>query len=226
MYWAVAILKAFMAFLSEKPFLLCGLIVCVVLGISFAFPFFDKVRSEHAKLLAEDKKTLAVFEMTDAAINPMNVEAEKKMNEPSIKTGDINLSGNTAPAQINIGSPGSQQIINQNRSINSQARIEKTQMNGNYIMRVILSQTRGFWDQGTVFQINAKMSGPYTKAEITQGLPLALFDVKIGEHKETGEYFYSMATAPLPDSPIVLEVISSNDINLEQLEVSPLAINP
>ncbi|NQV16826.1 hypothetical protein HQ531_15285 [bacterium] len=87
-----------------------------------------------------------------------------------------------------------------------------------------MNQTSGFWDQGLQFQIQAKFSGSYKKASIVQGLPPAMFNVIMSENKETGEYFLSTNTAPFPDRPIILEVISDNELNLESLGVQPLAI--
>jgi len=161
-------------------------------------------------------------EMTNAAeIEPISEEDE--MTKTSIKTGDITVTGNEAPTQVNIGSPDSKQIINQQRGIKSKIEIVKTQRGKSYVLQVVMNQTSGFWDQGSPFQLQAKFTGPYKKASIVQGLPPAMFNVLTSENKETGEYFFSTTTAPFPDLPIILEVISVDEINLEKLGVSPLA---
>ena len=223
MYWVNATLNAVWAFLMQKPLLMGGLILSVFLGLRFLSPFFEQVRYERAQLVAADSKLIAELLKPAEPINAVAPQTEGKMDMSSVKTGDVNVSENNGPTQISIGSPGSQQVINQRRTINPQAKIKKTQRDGNHVLQIILSQTGGFWDPGTVFQINTKMSGAYSRARIIQGLPPAQFDVRIGEHKEKGEYSYSTATAPFPDSPIVLEIISAQDINLVQLGVAPLA---
>ncbi|MBN4081162.1 hypothetical protein JYT44_02235 [Caldithrix abyssi] len=123
----------------------------------------------------------------------------------------------------NIGSPESKQIVIQRRVIKSKYSIEKNQRGQNYVLRVIMTQTPGIWDQSTEFQVIAKFSGPYKKASIVQGLPPVRLYVRVRENKEAGEYYFSTLTTPFPDSSIILEVISANEINLEKLKISPLA---
>jgi hypothetical protein len=94
-----------------------------------------------------------------------------------------------------------------------------------FVLQVILEQTAGVWDSGTMFRLQVKTSGPYKVASIVRGLPSAQSNVLISENKEQGFFGFSTTTAPLKDEPIILEIQSVSDIDLVQLSVEPLAEN-
>ena len=220
-----SIVKAFLAFslIRLLAFIVPGILL-FVLFLRGLWPFLEQVRYERALLVAADTKLTENLKQTATSIASSSESKKSEGDmEDRARTGDIHVSGNKGPTQVNIGSPGSKQIINQQRTIRPQTRIEKLQRDGNYIMHIILTQTEGLWDPGTTFQINAKTSVPYERASIIQGLPPAMFNVQIGENKAVGEYFFSTTTAPFPDRPIILEIIAKKDFELLQLGVSPLA---
>lgn len=220
-----SILKAIQAFglLKSLAFIVVTIVLLFTVLMFGLNPFFEQVRYERAVLVAADSKQIENLKQSAEPITTLpNPEKKKISMAPDIKTGDIHVTSNTGPTQVNVGSPGSKQVINQQRTISSQTRIEKSQRDGNYIMHIIMNQTDGIWDQGTPLQVNAKISSSYQKASIIQGLPPAMFNVQIGENKEAGEYFFSTTTAPFPGRPIVLEIIAKQDFELKQLGVSPL----
>lgn len=223
-FWE-AVFRASWAF---GPFKSIGVVLSIFTFIYFfvagSGPFWEQVKYERAKLRAAESKLIS--ELQQSVIpNAIAGDSEKSMSSDKNKTGNINVTGNSGPTQINIGSPGSQQIVNQARKFNQQAKVEKLKRDGNYILQISLTQTSGIWDQGTVFHLGAKVSAPYKEARIVQGLPPALFDVRVSENKETGVYSFSTISAPYADRPVVLEIVSENDLNLEALEVNPVVSN-
>jgi hypothetical protein len=115
--------------------------------------------------------------------------------------------------------------VNQQRAILPQAQIKKGKQGESFIMQVILSQTSGIWDQGTVFKLQVKTSGPYKTARFVGGMPSGLNNYRTGENKENGIFECSTTTAPLKGEPIILEIQSATDIDLKELGVEPLAKN-
>ena len=136
--------------------------------------------------------------------------------------GKIDMRDIRSPTQINVGSPGSTQIINDKRMFSREAKVEKGKKGSSFFLRVILTQKAGIWDQGTKLEIQIKTTGPYISAKIVRGLPSALFDVNIGENKEGGEFYFSTTTAPLKDEPVVIEILSGSEINIADLRVTPV----
>lgn len=135
----------------------------------------------------------------------------------------IIIRGNQGPVQFTQNSPGSSQIVNQKRLISPTARMERSMRGSDHLLRVTLTQLPGFWDEGTKFELGFKASGPYKEAKIVSGLPGVQTDVRFSENKGEGVYVYSMRSAPLPDTPIILEVLSEIEINMEQFSVAPIA---
>jgi hypothetical protein len=115
--------------------------------------------------------------------------------------------------------------VNQQRAILPQAQVRKGKQEDSFILQVILSQTSGIWDQGTIFKLQVKTSGPYKTARFVGGMPSGLNDFRTGENKENGFFECSTTTAPLKGEPIILEIQSATDIDLKELGVEPLAKN-
>ncbi len=133
----------------------------------------------------------------------------------------FNINGNNS--QVNYNSPGSvQNNINQQRKILNKARVEKDKRSNDFITRLILTQTTGMWDTGIKFGLQVNMSGSYKDARIIQGLPGALCDVLESINKEAGLYMFSTSSAPLPNQPIILEIISEKDIDITNLGITPI----
>ena len=156
-------------------------------------------------------------------LNNKKISTTESISPSAISTGDISVKNNTAPIQISVGSPGSTQIVNQQRVIMPEAKLEKGREGNNFIMRIVLTQTTGIWDQGTDFKLQVKTTGPFERCQIIQGFPPAQFNVRISENKEQGYYSYATTTAPLKDEPIVLKIISKDQIDISQLGIEPLA---
>ena len=115
--------------------------------------------------------------------------------------------------------------VNQQRAISPQAQVNKEKRGDTFILQVILNQTSGVWDPGTVFKLQVKTSGPYKAANIVRGLPSSQSEVHTVEDKENGFFAYSTKTAPLKDEAVILEIQSETEIDLEELSVEPLAEN-
>jgi hypothetical protein len=210
-------MKVFLAFGPAKS--LGGLLLA---GIAFwclsyvLVPFIAQMKYELDNL---SRANSPVLEKTSKTAESYGAQ----MTDNSVNTGAINITGNTSPTQVSIGSPNSKQVINQQRKFIRQAQVEKLQKDGAYLIRVIINQTSGIWDQGTQFQFSVQLTGSYKEARIVQGLPPAQMMVTISENKEKGYYSYSTITAPYPDRPIVFEAVTNKEVDLKAIAVAPLA---
>lgn len=217
--YALALIRAMEAFGWYKSVfasvaIVIALLVLGLFSLKYAQPFLAQVQYEKVKL--EDSKIS--FKSVETK------EVSKTMtNNTSIKTDDINVTNNSSPTQINVGSPNAIQIVNQQRTILPDARIEKGVVDGTFVTRLILQQTSGIWDQGVNFQVGVKTTGSYESARIIRGFPPAQMSVRINENKRDGIYYYATSTAPIKDEPIVLEIKSATEIAVEQFTVSPMA---
>ncbi|MDE3059810.1 MAG: hypothetical protein KGJ06_02235 [Pseudomonadota bacterium] len=215
-----SVMKAVLAFAPYKVVLVViGVIIWSIATIYcvslVGVPFFERINYERDKLIEARSN---IIDKTQKLAESSGIQVTNN----STNTGNVNVTGNSGATQVNIGSPGSTQVINQHRKINPQAKIEKLQRDGNFVIRLILNQTSGIWDQGVLFQFEVKLTGPYKSAHIVQGLPPALTDVKIGENRETGYYSFSTITAPYADRPIIFEATAAQDINVERFAVAPI----
>jgi hypothetical protein len=211
----MAIVKTIHAFGWIKSLLACSCFIGVgLVFLRISYPVMAQFNYERELLKSQASKTLSKENKNMSEVNDPN---------GSNSMGDINVTKNSAPTQISIGSPGSSQIVNQRRAFSPQVTVEKLVRGNDHVLRINLNQTSGFWDQGTEMRISAKFSGKYKSAKIIQGLPPITMMVQMAERKEEGEFFYSTITAPIPNSPIVIEVLASEEIKLVQIIASPLA---
>ena len=209
--YMIAFINALFSFAYKKLPNFLALIVSFFVFIKCLEPFLIQWRYEKKVL---DNKNIA--EAAEIKIPSLNTAG-------NITTGNVSVSNNVGPTQVNIGSPGSKQIVNQQRTVRPDARIEKGKKGALFLLRIILNQTSGIWDQGTDFAISLKTSAPYKTCEVVSGLPPAQFNVRISENKEAGEYTYATTTAPMKDEPIIVEIISEAELNILKLGVQPLA---
>ena len=187
-----------------------------------------------------------LFKKEDATA-PQPIPVEIKINNTNLNidekpgpVSDINTIDNVEEEKISIGDVTGDVIIsqdqsggitahtvnvNQQRAISSQAQTKKEKRGDKFILQVILNQTAGVWDPGTMFKLQVKLSGPYETANIVKGLPSPRFDVRTAEDKENGIFAYSTRTAPLKDEPLILEIQSVSDIDLVEIIAEPLAEN-
>jgi len=142
-----------------------------------------------------------------------------QQNNTTTNIGDIKDNIDT---QVNVNSPNSKQIINQTRKIKKECDIQKNiDQNGVYITKIILTQTDGIWDQGETFKMQLKFSGSFKEYKFIQGFLGGLQNVKEGINEEKTTLYFETTTAPLKE-PIILEIKSEADINIERISVSPL----
>ena len=172
--------------------------------VTYVSGFFSEKGKQHATTETEDSLDQS---QRDKAVTK---------NKSSAQIGDIKENQNT---QININSPHSTQIINKIRSIKD-AFLKKESMGDRYITRITLNQTEGLWSVGTKFRINVQLSGAYEDYKFIKGLPAVQMMVITRDKKEKGVIDYSTETAPL-NVPIVLEIKSKTDINVDKLHVEP-----
>lgn len=154
------------------------------------------------------------------------IDNQKPMYEESIKIDKLDVSDNKAPTQVNVGSPGSHQIINNKRVIENDLLREKGTQDGNYLLRLTFNQTDGIWDAGTKFWMQLQLTGPYTNYAFVSGYPptLPLANVRttsgVQEAADKGWIELETSTPPL-NEPIVLEVKSLTDIDIEKILLEP-----
>ena len=140
----------------------------------------------------------------------------KEYSQPIHNITSYNQSGGITAHTVNV---------NQQRAILPAAQVRKGKQGDNYILQIVLSQTTGIWDQGTIFKLQVKTSGPYKTVGFVGGMPSGLNNYRTSENKEDGFFECSTTTAPLKDQPIILEIQSAIDIDLMGLGIEPLAKN-
>lgn len=148
----------------------------------------------------------------------LNTNSGRSM--PQHNQSPINISGNTGNTQVTINSPGSQQVINQKRTISRNARVEKGMRSDLYITRLILQQTDGIWDAGSRFIVRVQFTGPFVTCKIIQGMPSALMGVIEKNAPKDGFYEFSTMTPPQP-GVIVVEAESAAQIDVKEFGISP-----
>lgn len=154
------------------------------------------------------------------------INNQKPMYDESINIEKLDVSDNKAPTQVNVGSPGSQQIINNKRVIKNNPLREKGTQDGGYYLRLTFNQTDGIWDSGTKFWMQLQLTGPYTSYAFVSGYPptLPLSNVRttsgIKEAANKGWIELETSTPPL-NEPIVLEIKSTSDIDVEKILLQP-----
>lgn len=200
----VAFVCAVFALLRTQPLTIIALIASVLVFFHFMQPFALQWRCEKDRL---DNK----------------ISESKSVSPETVYKGDISVKNNSAPTQISFGSSGSIQIINQQRAISREVKIEKGKNNGKFIIRLIFTQTAGMWDQGADLKLQVKTTGSFEMCRIIRGLPPAQFNVRISEDKQNGFYSYATSTAPIKNEPIVMEILSNDLIDVSQIGIEPLA---
>jgi hypothetical protein len=142
-----------------------------------------------------------------------------------ISVGNVNVSNNSAPAQVNIGSPGAKQIINPRRVLKPNVRLERGERDGHQILRVLFDQTEGMWNPGELFSVDVTFNGPYIRAKVISGLQGALAGVETTEGNPNapaaGRYIMKTTTPPISGLPVVLEVESAQELTVTDVKASP-----
>lgn len=139
--------------------------------------------------------------------------------KPSIEIkGDVTVSNNQSG-----GITAHTVNINEQRTISRKFESKRDRRGDVFILQIILNQTKGVWNQGELFGIQVKTSGPYKGVRFISGMPMGLMNVQISENKENGFYSFSTTSAPLNGVPIILEITSDVEINIEQVNVTPRA---
>jgi len=146
-----------------------------------------------------------------------------QQNNSTTNIGDIKDNINT---QVNLNSPNSKQIINRSRKIKKKITFQKEiSKNGDYVTRIILTQTDGIWDQGEKFIIQVNLSAPFKKYKFIQGFPSAMSSIYETENEDKTFFSFETTTAPLKE-PIILRIISDKDVNIKKISVSPIENEP
>ena len=228
----LATIYAIIPFVTKRPGFTLGLIGSILGFLYFLTPFIeqvkverDRLRSSHSSDMKGDEKSAGPMKnpiIGNPAVNPSGKE-HMKDDKPSISTGAISPSHNSGNVQINVGSPGSSQIVNHLRKFKNEVKIEPIKRGNDFVLRLILTQTGNIWDSGTPLEIHLKLSGPFTDVKIVEGLPPARLNVQTSEDKANGFFTYSTTTAPYPDRPVVLEVLSVHSISVEKFSATPVA---
>jgi len=201
----LALFKAIGVLTLTKPLVILFLLISIILFTKMAEPLLIQWRYE--KEMLDNKKMILKTGLVYAS---------------SVTAGDISVENNIAPTQINVGSPGSMQIVNQQRKILPKIKLEKGKKGNNYLLRIVLTQTSGIWNQGTDFRLQIQTTGPFESSRIVKGLPPVQFNVRTSENKEQGYYAYATSTAPINDEPIILEIVSKTEIDVSQVGINPL----
>lgn len=155
------------------------------------------------------------------------INNQKPMTDESIKIEELHVEDIKAPTQVNVGSPGSKQIINDKRVLQNNPLREKGTKNGNYFIKLTFQQTDGIWDPGTKFWMQLQLTGPYTSYSFLSGYPPTrpLENVRttsgVKEAAERGWIELQTTTPPL-NEPIVLEIESKVDIDVEKIMLEPI----
>jgi hypothetical protein len=155
-----------------------------------------------------------------APLSPQPTVPSMIQGPNSQNAGNVSVSNNAGPTQVAVNSPGASQVINNRRAVKNRIGTQADRRGNSHVLRLIFDQTDGIWDQGSVFAIEAQLSGPYTKANFTQGLPPLQMDVREGGDPSAGTFFFSMRTAPNPGQ-IVLEFESQNPVQPLKIGISP-----
>jgi len=160
-----------------------------------------------------------------ASVKPSNNQKNKSSQQPAalqsstaVTVGDILNNTNT---QVNINSPNSTQITNNIRVIEGTFRVENERKEDIFITRIILTQTKGIWNQGTLFKFGAKLSAPYIDYEFVKGMPSARMNWMTGDNPANGIIYIETTTAPL-DEDIVVEIKSRTSARVEAIQAEPI----
>lgn len=113
--------------------------------------------------------------------------------------------------------------VNQQRAIARKVQSRKEKRGEDFSLQIILNQTQGVWNQGEIFEVQVKTSGPYKTAHFVRGMSSGLMNVRTIEDKENGFFSFSTTTAPLNNEVIILEILSVIEIDLVEINVTPLA---
>ncbi|OGH94088.1 MAG: hypothetical protein A2538_02210 [Candidatus Magasanikbacteria bacterium RIFOXYD2_FULL_41_14] len=156
---------------------------------------------------------------------------EKKSN-PTVSNlieqnniGNLNVSDNTGPTQVNIGSTNNSQVVNQRRYFLKEFKVNKEIRDSLHILKLTFYQTDGIWDSGTTFILDIKLSGPYTGFKFLSGLTGNWQNVRITlkpEDRQKGIFYFSTTTAPERGN-VILEITSKDDIDVVVAGFAPQA---
>jgi hypothetical protein len=150
------------------------------------------------------------------------------MFNPSEKGSTVNIEAikDNRNTQVNVNSPNSKQIINNERRIKKEVTIHKEiQSDGAHLTKIILSQTDGVWDQGGIFRLQVQLSNPYTEYKFIQGFPPMTSNVRESSNAAKTFFSFETTTAPLK-GPIILQITSQADVDIKSITVSPLELEP
>ena len=171
---------------------------------------------------------------------PKKTKAKKsgaKTSEPrdaDAKTGDVNVTGNTAPTMVNIGGSGNTntQVVHVNvaRKFRKTTLVSKPRQDpafeNDWIMSVTFELTDGVWETGQPVHIKLKFDGPFMGTFFERGMPSFVAyqhnSAFAPDHpSERGEFEIITATPPLPNEPIVLLIRSKTRLKVTSVEVAP-----
>ena len=187
---------------------------------SYTIARLQEMKAKH------ESEATAVPEPNDAVASSLITHLETTYQSTRHHVGNIIVRDNVGHTQINIGSPGSQQVVTAKREL--LPTYDTTHKNDGTEFTLILTfyQTAGHWEQGVPLEVEVRTSGPYETARFVSGLPMALMEVETTqgapEAASKGYFLLKTATAPRPAEPLVLEIKSKTRVTPIEVTLRPV----